>query len=195
MIGMPKFLVIDNGSIHTDAIARLLPEIPTIARFDDIRTIMTNEYDCIILSGSSHLPVLGNENLFAHELQLIRESAQLIIGICLGAELIDHAFGGELIDLGAKRKGLIKIIATDPTQILLEHGRVFDVYEAHRFAIKTVPDQFAVLAVSDHGPEIIKHVSRPIWGLQFHPEHLTDITLGDEIFTRIVSRSLSEVTS
>ncbi|MFA9262026.1 MAG: type 1 glutamine amidotransferase [Undibacterium sp.] len=186
---MPKFLVIDNGSIHTAALVRLLPNTPTIVGFDEVDSGISHEYDCIILSGSSRFPVIGNENLFSRELQLIQESEKPIIGICLGAELIIHAFGGVLTDLGEKQKGIIRITATDPKHILLEDGRNFDVYEAHRFATKEVPDQFTILAKSDHGPEIIKHRIRPIWGLQFHPEHLTDETIGDEIFSRIVYRS------
>lgn len=187
---MPRFLLIDNGSRHTVALAKLLPEFPEIVRFDRLGSFDIAPYDCILLSGSSELPLFGNEALFETELSLIRDSSLPIIGICLGAELIAHAFGGTLVDLGEKRKGLVEITATGESVFLLETGRVFSVYEAHRFAIETLPEGFFAIAQSDHGPEIIKHRSRPIWGLQFHPEHLAEATLGDEMFARILAHSL-----
>lgn len=188
---MEKFLLIDNGSTLTESLAQLLPMRPTTVRFGDIRPASAAGNDCVILSGSSRLPVVGNESAFESEITLIRESAVPIIGICLGAELIGHAFGGMLRDLGEKRKGLVDITSTDEEKVLLENGRHFSVYEAHQWALETVPENFKILAESDHGPEIIKHVSRPIWGLQFHPEHLTESTLGDEIFMRILNHSLA----
>ena len=187
---MLKFLLIDNGSIHTTALARLLPEAPEIIRFNSITQIDASQYDCIILSGSSELPLLGNEAAFEAELLVIKNTCLPIIGICFGTELIAHAFGGTLIDLGEKRKGVVDIVSTDNSGLLLEAERHFSVYEAHRFGIKVVPKELIVLAESTHGPEIIKHFSRPIWGLQFHPEHLSESTLGDEIFARILSHSL-----
>jgi GMP synthase-like glutamine amidotransferase len=187
---MEKFLLIDNGSVLTESLTRLLPTRPTIVRFGDIQSTSAVGYDCVILSGSSVLPITGNESAFESEASLIRNSDVPIIGICLGAELIGHAFGATLRNLGEKRKGLIDITSTDKEGLLLEPGRRFSVYEAHRWTLGTVPENFRVLAESDHGPEIIKHVSRPVWGLQFHPEHLTDETFGDEIFSRIINRSL-----
>ncbi len=187
---MPKYLLIDNGSIHTEALARLLPETPRVIGFGDLDSVDASTFDTIILSGGSQMPVMGNEQSFETELSLIRNAAVPIIGICLGAELISHAFDGKLRDLGEKRKGLIQIISTDEDGLLLENGRRFDVYEAHRWTIDLLPSEFHTLARSDHGPEIIRHISRPIWGLQFHPEHLTESTLGDEIFLRILTHSL-----
>jgi para-aminobenzoate synthetase len=187
---MPKYLLIDNGSIHTEALARLLPETPRIIGFGNLDSIDASVFDAVILSGGSQMPVMGNEQSFVTEISLIRNTAVPLIGICLGAELIGHAFGGKLRDLGEKRKGLIQIISTDEDSLLLENGRLFDVYEAHRWTIDRLPNEFRTLAQSDHGPEIIKHISRPIWGLQFHPEHLSESTLGDEIFLRILARSL-----
>lgn len=189
MMAMEKFLLIDNGSTLTESLARLLPTRPVIIRFGDIQPASAVGYDCVILSGSSQLPILGNESAFESEVTLIRNATIPVIGICLGAELIGHAFGATLRNLGEKRKGLIDITSTDEEGLLFEPGRRFSVYEAHRWALGVVPESFMVLAESDHGPEIIKHVSRPIWGLQFHPEHLTESTLGDEIFLRILNHS------
>jgi anthranilate/para-aminobenzoate synthase component II len=38
------------------------------------------------------------------------------------------------------------------------------------------------LAESDHSTAVVAHQRRPIFGFQFHPEHHTDTTYGDEIF-------------
>lgn len=189
---MLKFLLVDNGSRHIAAITRLLPTIPEVVSFAGLNSIDPSTYDGIILSGSSKLPVLCNETLFETELSLIRDTTAPLIGICLGAELIACAFDGTLRDLGEKRTGLIDIVSTDEQALLLEKGRQFSVYEAHRWTIDTLPNEFHILATSSHGPEIIKHHSRPLWGLQFHPEHLTESTVGDKIFLRILTHSLTK---
>ena len=188
---MTRFLLVDNGSIHTEKLRRLLPNHSDVVSFGDLQPNNVIGYDCIILSGSSRLPVVGNEKMFEAEIDIIKESIVPIIGVCLGAELIGRAFGGTLHDLGEKRKGLLEITSTDERGILLERGRTFKVYAAHRWALSTAPKDFETIATSDHGPELIKHVDRAIWGIQFHPEHMTDSSLGDEILLRIITHSIS----
>jgi para-aminobenzoate synthetase len=182
-------LLVDNGSIHTEKLAQLIGPETEIIAWDTLGTIDTSTFNAIVLSGSQHTPVSGNEHLFRAESDLIKSSLATIVGICFGCELIGSVFGGRLHDLGIKRRGMLDIISTDTDGLLFEEGRRFRVYEAHRWAIASVPKDFSVLARSDHGPEIIRHRHRPIWGLQFHPEHLTENTLGDEIFRRILSGS------
>jgi GMP synthase-like glutamine amidotransferase len=52
-----------------------------------------------------------------------------------------------------------------------------------------VPDDvFTVIARSATGAEIIRHRTRPVYGLQFHPEVREPANDGSEVLTSILSR-------
>lgn len=183
---MLNTLLIDNGSIHTKSLLRLLDPHTNVLQSRELDTEDGTGYDLIVLSGNSIGPLYGNEKYFEKELTLIRETQKPLIGICFGAELLVHAFGGTLENMSEKHSGFMTLHAL-PENGFLDSEYSFRTYESHRWKIATLPNTFQVIATSDHGPEIIRHRERPLWGFQFHPEHLTDETSGDEIFHRILS--------
>ncbi|MEK7063402.1 MAG: gamma-glutamyl-gamma-aminobutyrate hydrolase family protein, partial [Patescibacteria group bacterium] len=144
--------------------------------------------DLIVLSGSSGFPVaLDNSNALAAEIELIRSSTVPLIGICYGCELIAHAFGGTLADHGegSREQDLVSIKVTKDDSIFGGRSE-FEAYDAHRWVIADVPAEFEVLARSAHGPEVIRHKDRPLWGFQFHPEKMVDESYGDEVFNSLL---------
>jgi GMP synthase-like glutamine amidotransferase len=50
------------------------------------------------------------------------------------------------------------------------HENDIKCYEAHWVRMVKVPENFDVLVKSNHGPEMIKHKTLSILGIQFHPE-------------------------
>ncbi len=175
-------LLIDNGSIRIEELKRLLGPAVTTILPAELPQIRERDFTLIVLSGSSQFPVIGNADRYAAEIELIRSATTPIIGICLGCELIVTALGGTLRDLGEKRTGLTTIRPVPNPDAMFDPGYSFQVYEAHRWAVDRLPPGFSVIATSEHGPEIIRHRERPLVGIQFHPEHLTDTTMGDELF-------------
>ena len=63
---------------------------------------------------------------------------------------------------------------------------MYPVYEAHRWIIPQLGRDLIGIAQSANGYEIIKHKSRQIYGLQFHPEKYTKKSSGKYIFNQIV---------
>lgn len=63
----------------------------------------------------------------------------------------------------------------------------FSVYEAHRFVVRETPPELIVLAKSKDGIEAFKHISLPIYGVQFHPEMFIDQTAGKSVFENFLS--------
>lgn len=188
---MPKALLINNTSKHFDHLRSLIPFGSDVLDWDHIGIVDTASYDIIILSGGSHVPPVAEyPEAYARERELIRTSKIPVIGICLGCEIIAYEFGGQLKDLGSKRTGFVQISFTD-NPLPSFSGNTIIAYEAHSRIIEILPEIFEIVASSDHGPEVIRHHDRPIWGIQFHPEHLTERALGDEVFLAILKECLS----
>lgn len=102
-----------------------------------------------------------------------------VLGICLGHQGIAAAFGAEIIEAPRPVHGKKSWITGDVTCPLFAgiDSRI-TVGRYHSLIIdrKSLPDLFQETATSEDGLIMaISHKSRPIFGLQFHPESiLTD---------------------
>lgn len=174
-----KILLVDNHTKNLEATKRLLGSFDfSICNREEFSSDLANAFDLIIFSGGSNVnPVKYNREDYDNEINFIRQTDKKIIGICLGCEIIAITFNCTLKELEAKEKGISTIKFKN---------REISIYESHRFVIDKVSDEIEILATSDHGIEMIKHKTKPIYGLQFHPEMFIDQTDGDEIFMNII---------
>ena len=134
--------------------------------------VETWDPDMVILTGSNYMLSKSDTRLvFQNEMNLVRKSDIPLLGICFGHQLVGAAYGSEVADLGSTVKQFKEVK-------LLERDLLFDglpdsirVSESHRQALSEVPDGFRHLAESPTSRvEAIGHESRPIYGVQFHPE-------------------------
>jgi GMP synthase (glutamine-hydrolysing) len=134
--------------------------------------VIQRDPDIIILTGSNFMLSKTDTRLvFQPEMDLVRKLDLPFLGICFGHQLIGAAYGSEVVDLGNTVREFkdVKLITSDP---------IFDglpgsirVSESHRQALSRVPEGFQHLAESATSQvEAIRHQTRPIYGLQFHPE-------------------------
>lgn len=177
-----KILLIDNGTTLLNKLRKLIPGEEIVHTFDDF-DIDTTAFDVAILSGGSKYQLVGNEDKFAKEIDFIKNTKIPIIGICFGYELVATAFGATLKELSEEKKGMYEVQVLDKN---LGEG-IIRVYESHRWIISTLPSVLEVLAVSNDGPEIIRHKERSVYGMQFHPENFIEETEGDELFLKLLS--------
>ncbi len=183
-----KIAIVNNGIHFPEKIAAMVCDYTyTVFNRKDISALNHEDFDLIILSGSSQLPVKYSQEILEPEMELIRTSTTPVLGICYGCELMAVAFGGQLTDAGAdsKKRSPISIHTTQESALFLEKKH-FLVYDAHRWIIERVPKEFDILATSDHGPEIIKHKTRPLYGFQFHPEKMHEQTDGYILFHNLL---------
>jgi GMP synthase (glutamine-hydrolysing) len=171
-----KILLVDNGSRYINKLKKLSRATKTI-NWQKLNRKLYSQYDMIILSGGHLMPVLNHDLEFKKEIALIKKINKPIIGICLGSELIAHSFGAKLKLLKHKYRG---------KKTITEGEDKFSVYESHRWVVKRLPSSLVSLAKSKDGVEIFKHKTRPIYGLQFHPEMLVRETSGRKIFEKII---------
>ena len=134
--------------------------------------VLRRDPDLAILTGSNFmLAKPDTQMVFQPEMDLVRKLNLPFLGICFGHQLIGAAYGAEVADLGHAVREFkeIKLLAEDP---------IFDglpgsirVSESHRQVLTRVPDGFHHLAESATSQvEAIGHKTRPLYGLQFHPE-------------------------
>lgn len=180
-----RILLIDNGTTLLEKLRTLIPGEEIVCQPQNIFPSESHNFDLIILSGSKDRTAVYDSEHFKKETELIQNSQTPIIGICLGCELVATAFNGTVKRLTERHSGIREIsVVSDDIIIKIKKGDILEVYEGHRWIIDEAP-RFEVLAVSQDGPEIIRHVTRPIYGLQFHPENLVDQTVGDEMFINL----------
>ena len=132
--------------------------------------------DLVILTGSSALlSKPRTHELFQPEMDLVRKAKFPILGICYGHQIIGSAFGAPMRDLGQMLRGYEKVSVVQKHPLF--DGLPYDlvVAESHRQELTKVPEEFQHLAQSTTSKvEAIVHRSRPIYGVQFHPERSTD---------------------
>jgi GMP synthase (glutamine-hydrolysing) len=133
--------------------------------------------DLLILTGSNFMLTKSDTRMvFREQIDLVKNTDLPTLGICFGHQLIGLAYGSEVVDLGQT------IRAYKDVKLLHDEDPIFDglpnpirVTESHRQGIARVPREFRHLAESTNSlVEVIAHETRPIYGVQFHPERFDD---------------------
>jgi GMP synthase (glutamine-hydrolysing) len=94
-----------------------------------------------------------------------------ILGICYGMQLACRALGGEVTPGTSREFGrkLLSVVGVDPLFEGIEASSV--VWMSHGDQVRDLGDDFLPLATTDTCPyAAVRHTSRPLYGLQFHPE-------------------------
>ncbi|WP_409433683.1 anthranilate synthase component II [Litorimonas sp. RW-G-Af-16] len=98
-----------------------------------------------------------------------------ILGICLGQQSIGQAFGGKVIRAKQIMHGKISPIHHDNTGLFAGLPNPFNATRYHSLSVEreSLPDCLVANAWTEDGEIMgLRHVSRPIHGLQFHPESI-----------------------
>lgn len=176
-----RILIIDNGTSYLNRLKDLVDDRNEVITYSEINQDNVKNFDAVVLSGGHAFPVVGNEDRLKKEIELVRNFQKPVFGICFGFELIVFAFGGELELMEKKECGILDIQVIEPDEIF-SNIPSFSVFENHRWVVREPGEELIVLAKSKDGIEAVKHKTRSIYGVQFHPEMFVDKTCGDEIF-------------
>jgi anthranilate synthase component 2 len=96
-----------------------------------------------------------------------------ILGVCLGHQAIGQAFGGEVVRAPKPVHGKLSDIRHQGQSVFRGINGPFKATRYHSLVVArdTVPDDLAVTAETDDGLVMgLAHRSRPVHGVQFHPE-------------------------
>ncbi|WP_018147195.1 anthranilate synthase component II [Henriciella marina] len=103
------------------------------------------------------------------------ENTLPILGVCLGHQAIGDAMGEPVVKAGAILHGKVSTIRTMQTGIFDGLPERFEVVRYHSLAIPKdkLPDTLIANAWTDDGEVMaVHHRSRPLYGVQFHPESI-----------------------
>ena len=172
-----KILILDFGSQYTQLIARRVREQNVycrIVRYDiSAQRIQELSPKGIILSGGpSSVYEAGapqcDPDIFKLDLP--------ILGICYGMQLISKAFGGTVVNVSTREFGRAQLTVnpaaqTDGAGLFAGFPSSTQVWMSHGDRVENIADAFVTLAQAGSCPiAAVKHKTRPIYGLQFHPE-------------------------
>jgi len=98
-----------------------------------------------------------------------------ILGVCLGHQCIGQAFGGRIVHAQALMHGKTSRIRHNGKGIfsMVENPMIATRYHSLAVDRSTLPAELEVCAESEDGEVMgIRHVEKPIFGVQFHPESI-----------------------
>ena len=131
-------------------------------------------FDAIVLSPGPGMPseAPGLMDVLASAVRL----GKPILGVCLGLQAIVEFFGGELENMNEVlhgRVGVLDIVETCDIFENIHSGCEVGHYHSWCTVEATLPSDLSVLARSNSKIVLaISHKTKPIVGLQFHPESI-----------------------
>ena len=170
-------LVIDNYDSFTYNLVQYLGELGAevvVHRNDaiSVEEIRTLGASAMILSPGPCAPSQAGITVDA-----IRELGAHLptLGVCLGHQAIGEAYGGQVVRAARAVHGKTSRIDHDGRDLFAGLPTPLEVGRYHSLVVErsTLPSTLRVVATSAEDPDEIhalRHVTHPVWGVQFHPE-------------------------
>lgn len=119
-----------------------------------------------------------------------------IFGVCLGHQAIGQAFGGTIVRAEKIMHGKLSAISHQNDGIFESLPTPLNVTRYHSLTIApdSMPDCLEVTAQTDDGIIMaIQHKTRPIYGVQFHPESIASVN-GHHLLANFLTSAGLDVT-
>ena len=121
----------------------------------------------LILSGGPLSVYKGD----APKLNSILDMGLPVLGICYGHQLLAYIAGGVVKPADRGEYGVTYAVIAKPVGILEGLGLREKVWMNHSDAVYSLPEEYEILAYTENCPiAAFKHKSKPIFGVQWHPE-------------------------
>lgn len=162
--------------------------VASLVTTDDSRAA---ECDALLLPGGGDVSpsLYGQDFHGSHEPDLERDAGEMriiarflalerpVFGICRGVQILNIVFGGtlhqDIPNHSQLAPGTDRVHMSHTNNPLLQslYGTDFPINSAHHQVIDRLGVGLQAIQWSDDGHiEAVRHCSRPIWGVQWHPE-------------------------
>lgn len=164
-------MVVDNGGQWTHREWRVLRDLGVETEIVGNRTpIETIKADGLVLSGGSPRVGLDGEAMGLCG-EYLDKLGLPTLGICAGLQFMAIHLGGKAEPSTTPEFGKTLITVVDEDDLFKGLPASFIAWESHNDEVTELPPGFRLLASSETClVQAMKHESRPLFGLQFHPE-------------------------
>jgi para-aminobenzoate synthetase len=181
-----RTLLVDNHDSYTYNVFHLLAaasgEEPVVVNNDAVswRVLARAKFDAYVLSPGPGRPERWHD--FGVCRDILSYSEVPVLGICLGHQGIGNLLEGGVTSAPEPMHGRLSHVRHRGTGIFNGVPQDFSVVRYHSLAITgPVGPEGHVVAWADDGVVMgVEHDSRPMWGVQFHPESIAT-EFGDRI--------------
>ena len=180
-------VILDFGSQYAQLIARRVREngvYSVLARPDvTLEEVRALNPKGLILTG-------GPSSVYDDDAPRCREElfdlGVPILGICYGMQIACQILGADVQSAASREYGRTELKINDGGSILKNMPADTTVWMSHGDQVNTLNDDFVPMAATPTCPiAVVRHKTRPFYGVQFHPE-VTHTPHGVEIFNNFL---------
>jgi para-aminobenzoate synthetase len=173
-----RTLLIDNYDSFTFNLFHLLGEVngdePVVVRNDELswNELAALAVDNIVISPGPGRPEHARD--VGVSLDVLERSELPVLGVCLGHQALAHITGGAVEHAPEVMHGRLSPIDHDGRGLFAGIPQGFAAVRYHSLVVGALPAELRVTAWT-HGDIVmgIEHRTRPLWGVQFHPESIS----------------------
>ena len=183
-------LVIDNYDSFTYNLVQYIGELGyevIVKRNDEITCEEVSELnpEKIVISPGPCTPLEAGISV-----EIIKTIEKPILGVCLGHQAIGVAFGGEIIKANEPIHGKLSLINHIEKGIFKDVDNPYSVVRYHSLIVnpENLPDELEITATLVEDENMImglSHKTKPIVGVQFHPESI-DTKFGKKLINNFL---------
>jgi anthranilate synthase/aminodeoxychorismate synthase-like glutamine amidotransferase len=168
--------VVDNYDSFTwnlvQALGSLDPDVE-VARNDrfDPESVVARRPTAIVISPGPGRPERAGRTI--PTIAAAEREGIPVLGVCLGHQAIAHFHGASVERAPAPRHGKSSVVRHDSSALFASVPSPFEAGRYHSLIVRNegFPGELSVTAVSEDGLVMaIAHRSKPVFGVQFHPE-------------------------
>jgi len=160
-----RILVVNNYGQFNHLIRRAIRDKVETELISNQTPAEKIDADGLILGGGPELDRAGRCSDYLRELNIP------MLGICLGMQLMGTTFGGVVAPGSLGGYAEVEVEVTEQDDILKGLPARFRTWASHMDQVAKLPPGFETLARSQICDiEAMRHTSRPLYGVQWHPE-------------------------
>lgn len=186
-----RLLIIDNYDSFTynlfQQVAGVRNIIPEVYKNDEItyEEIIANDYDAIIISPGPGRPDVKQD--FGVCAEVLLSSKKPVLGVCLGHQGIGYFSGGEVVHAPEPIHGRLSQVFHNNSGLFKDLPQGFNAVRYHSLVVpEPLPENIKKTAWTADGIIMgIEHETRPLWGIQYHPESVST-EFGNEVILRFL---------
>ena len=173
-----RTLLIDNYDSFTFNLFHLLGEAggdePIVVRNDELtwEELAALPVDNIVISPGPGRPERDRD--VGVSLAALRNAEVPVLGVCLGHQALAHITGGAIDHAPEVMHGRLSAVHHDGRGLFEGIPQGFAAVRYHSLVVGAVPGALRVTAwAPDEVVMALEHRTRPLWGVQFHPESIS----------------------